>query len=163
MNTDTADCLTWEKTNKTHTISIDVDLSTIEWAIEYDDLAIKTILNTGLYTLLEWIKEYLDNQSKTKKRQKKTKKVLSMLLDHLQGKRSVITTQDWIHSQIIHLVKEDESAEWKDKWFANLIIYTKDAPNWERLITFIKDDFKDKEFDPIKAMKEAIKKYNKSH
>ena len=147
-----------EFTIKHHTILVIVDLTKFDMPFSYSNPNIGVILDSGLYMLLEEMRSYLEKQPKAGKKQNRLRTRINEALISLVKKRTVITTQLDTNSEIQKILTEVELG-WK-KIFANFFIKTKKSPDWERLITFLKEDFEDKDFDPKKAMKDALKRIN---
>ena len=143
---------------KHHTIEVIVDLSQFDLPIKYSNPAIRVILDSGLYIILEKMRSYLKEQPKAGKKQKKLKAKIKAILISLGKKTTVSTTQGDTKSEIQQILTEVE-LEWK-KIFANFFIKTKDHPHWERLMMFREKDFKHKDFDPKEAMKDALERFN---
>ena len=140
-----------------HTVETIADLTQFDTTIDYSNNRVKIILDTALYMLLEKMKDYLDNQPKAKKKKIKIRKSISEIMATLRKRKTVQTTQKDVSEEVRTLINWVD-LEWKE-FFANLFIITKDYPNWKRLISFRKSDFKN-DFDPLEAMKKAIKEFN---
>ena len=144
---------------KHHTIEVIVDVSKCALPLKYSDPTTRLLLDTGLYILLGELQNYLQNQPKTVKKQKKIKTNISEILASLRESKTIKSIQWDSNAEIKKILNEVEWG-WK-KIFSNLIIKTSQSSSrWERLITFLKEDFEKKDFDPKEAMKDALERFN---
>ena len=93
---------------KHHTIEVIVDLSQFDLPIKYSNPAIRVILDSGLYIILEKMRSYLKEQPKAGKKQKKLKAKIKAILISLGKKTTVSTTQGDTKSEIQQILTEVE-------------------------------------------------------